>query len=145
MLSLVLYFYSGPILYDFRCLQPVRLFTGSSTIMDNLLFKTENTCCAFEFKVPTSCRKKLFFYLMPMKRVWDTCVKNSSVVLQFYFFFWCGHKPKMIFGQITHAESDQMCKFHRFCPARCACNNVAHGILSRDKLQNVFSSFTDKI
>ena len=51
----------------------------------------------------------------------------------------------MIFGQITHAESDQMCKFHRFCPARCACNNVAHGILSRDKLQNVFSSFTDKI
>ena len=86
MLSLVLYFYSGPILYDFRCLQPVRLFTGSNTIMDNLPFKTENTCYAFEFKVPTSCRKKLFFYLMPMKRVWDTCVKNSSVVLQFYFF-----------------------------------------------------------
>ena len=60
MLSLVLYFYSGPILYDFRCLQPVRLFTGSSTIIDNLLFKTENTCYAFELKVPTSCRKKPF-------------------------------------------------------------------------------------
>ena len=55
--------------YDFRRLQPVRLFTGSSTIIDNLLFKTENTCYAFELKVPTSCRKKLFFYLLPMKRV----------------------------------------------------------------------------
>ena len=75
MLSLVLYFYSGPILYDFRCLQPVRLFTGSSTIMDNLLFKTENTCCAFEFKVPTSCRKKLLLSYAHEKGLGHMCQK----------------------------------------------------------------------
>ena len=42
MVSLAMYFYSGSILYDCRCLESVWLFTGSSTIKDNLLFKTDN-------------------------------------------------------------------------------------------------------
>ena len=49
------------------------------------------------------------------------------------------HKPKMIFGQTTPVNSDRKCKFQRFCPARSDCNNVAHGILSCYKLQDVFS------
>ena len=31
-------------------------------------------------------QKKIFFYFLPMKRVQDTCFKNSLVVLQFSFF-----------------------------------------------------------
>ena len=42
-------------------------------------------------------------------------------------------------------NSDQKCKFHRYCPARSDCNNIAHVILSCYKLQSVYSSFTDKI
>ena len=87
--------------------------------------------------------KNFSFILCP----WKGFRTHVSKIIQLFSnsIFLCGHKPKMIFGQTTHVESDQMCKFHRFCPARCACNNVAHGITSRDKLQNVFSSFTDKI
>ena len=51
----------------------------------------------------------------------------------------------MIFGKTTPVDNDQKCKFQRFCPARSDCNNVAHRILSRYKLQNVFSQFKDKI
>ena len=53
--------------------------------------------------------------------------------------FLCYHKPNMIFGQTTSVNSDRKCKFQRFCPARSDCNNVAHGILSCYKLQDVFS------
>lgn len=38
----VLYFFSGPVLYDCRCLQSIGLFTGSSTIKGNSVFKTDN-------------------------------------------------------------------------------------------------------
>ena len=55
------------------------------------------------------------------------------------------HKPKMIFGQTTLVNSNRKSKIQRFCPARSDCNNVAHRILSRYKLQDVFSEFTDKI
>ena len=51
----------------------------------------------------------------------------------------------MIFGQTNPMDSDRKCKFHRFCPARSDCNDIAHGILSCYKLQDVFSQFTDKI
>ena len=54
-------------------------------------------------------------------------------------FFLCRHKPKMIFGQTTPADSNRKCKFQRFCSARHDCSNVAHGILSYYKLQGVFS------
>ena len=60
-------------------------------------------------------------------------------------FFCVAISQKMIFGQITPVDSDQKCKFQRFCPARSDCNNAAHGILSRYRLQDVFSQFTDKI
>ena len=36
----------------------------------------------------------------------------------------------MIFGWYTRVHSDRKCKFHRFCPARSDCNNIAHAILS---------------
>ena len=51
----------------------------------------------------------------------------------------------MIFGQTTPVMSDRKRKFQRFCPARSDCNNIAHGILSWYKLQDVFSKFTEKI
>ena len=51
----------------------------------------------------------------------------------------------MIFGQTTSVDSNQKCKFQRFCSACRDCNNVAHGILSCYKLQDVFSKFADKI
>ena len=53
-------------------------------------------------------------------------------------FFLRRHKPKMIFGQTTPVTSDRKCK-ERFCPVRSDCNNIAHGILSCYKLQDVFS------
>ena len=55
------------------------------------------------------------------------------------------HKPKMIFGQYTRVDSDRKCKFHRFCPARSDCNNIAHAILSCYKLQGAFNQFNEKI
>ena len=55
------------------------------------------------------------------------------------------HKSKRIFGQTTPVNNDRKCKFQRFCPALSDYNNVAHEILSRYKLQDVFSEFTDKI
>ena len=42
-------------------------------------------------------------------------------------------------------DSNRKCKFHRLCPARSDCNNIAHGILSCYKLQGTFNQFTDKI
>ena len=60
-------------------------------------------------------------------------------------FFLRRHKSTTIFGQCARVDRDRKCKFHRFCPARSDCNNIAHGILSCYKLQDVFSQFTDKI
>ena len=60
-------------------------------------------------------------------------------------FFLRRHKPKIIFGQNTPVDSHRKCKFERFCSVRSDCNNVAHGILSCYKLQDVFSQFTYKI
>ena len=54
-------------------------------------------------------------------------------------------KPKMIFGQNTCVDSDRKCKFHRFCPARSDCNNIAHAILSYYKLKSAFNQFNEKI
>ena len=42
-------------------------------------------------------------------------------------------------------DSDRKCKFHRFCPARSDCNNIAHAILSCYKLQGAFNQFNEKI
>ena len=42
-------------------------------------------------------------------------------------------------------DSDRKCKFHRFCPARSDCNNIAHAILSCYKLQGAFNQFTEKV
>ena len=42
-------------------------------------------------------------------------------------------------------DSDRKCKFHRFCPARSDCNNIAHAVLSCYKLQGAFNQFTEKI
>ena len=81
--------------------------------------------------------KKVFFYFLPMKRVQGTCIKNSLAVLQFSFF--ASPQAKMIFGMTTSVNSDRKRKFQRFCPARSDCDNVAHGILSCYKLQDVFS------
>ena len=47
----------------------------------------------------TSRRKTFFSFILPMKRLHDTCLKNSLVVLQFSFFvspqakngFWPDH------------------------------------------------------
>ena len=44
----------------------------------------------------TSRRKNVFFYFLPMKRVKDTCFKDSLVAIQFSFLG--RHKPKIIFG-----------------------------------------------
>ena len=46
---------------------------------------------------------------------------------------------KMIFGKTTPVVAIESVKFQKFCPARSDCNNVAHGILSFYKLQDVFS------
>ena len=80
----------------------------------------------------TSRRKKDFFYFLPMKKVQDTCFKNSLVVLQFSFF--ASPQAKNHFWPDHPANSDRKCQFQRFCPARTGCNNVAHGILSCYKL-----------
>ena len=88
--------------------------------------------------------EKSFLLFFAHEKGQDTCFKDSSVVLQFFFYV-CRHKPKKMFGQTTRVDSDRKCKFQRFCPARSDCNNVAHGILSFYKLQGVFSQFTDKI
>ena len=69
--------------------------------------------------------------------IWITqisCKKINSNSL-----FLTRHKSKMIFGQTTPVNSDRKRKFQRFCPARSDCNNAAHGILSRYRLQDVFS------
>ena len=60
-------------------------------------------------------------------------------------FFLRRHEPKMIFGQNTPLDSDRKCTFQRFFPARSDCNNLANGVLSCYKLQDVFSQFKDKI
>ena len=88
----------------------------------------------------TSRREKVFFYFLPTKRVKDTCFKNSSVVLQ--FFFSVATDQKWFFGQYTRVDSDRI---HRFCPARSDRNNKAHAILSCDKLQGAFNQFTEKV
>ena len=36
-------------------------------------------------------------------------------------------------------DSNRKCKFHRLCPARSDCNNIAHRILSFYKLQGTFN------
>ena len=46
---------------------------------------------------------------------------------------------KMIFGKTTPVVAIESVKFQKFCPARSDCNNVAHGIISFYKLQDVFS------
>ena len=45
-------------------------------------------------------------------------------------FFLRRHKSKTVFGQYTCVDSDRKGKFHRFCPVRSDCNNIAHRILS---------------
>ena len=70
----------------------------------------------------TSRRKKVFFYFFPMKRVQDTCFKNSLVVLQFSFFaspqaknhFWpdhlCEQRSKVSISKIlSSAQRLQQC------------------------------------
>ena len=52
-----------------------------------------------------------FIYFLPMKRVQDTCFKNSLVVLQFSFLR--RHKSKMIFDQTTPVNSDRKCKMSK--------------------------------
>ena len=44
----------------------------------------------------TSRRKNVFFDFLPMKRVKDTCFKDSLVAIQFSYLG--RHKPKIIFG-----------------------------------------------
>ena len=78
---------------------------------------------------------------MHNNNIQDTCLKDrfsNSLFLR-------RHKPKMIVGQTTRVDSDRKCKFHRFCPARSDCNNIAHAILSCYKLQGAFNQFNEKI
>ena len=42
-------------------------------------------------------------------------------------------------------DSARKCKFHRFCPARSDCSNIAHAILSCYRLQGAFNQFNGKI
>ena len=78
---------------------------------------------------------------MHNNNIQDTCLRDR---FSNSLFLRC-HKPKMIFGQTIRVDSYRKCKFHRFCPARSDCYNIAHGILSYYKLQGAFIQFTDKI
>ena len=87
--------------------------------------------------------KKRSFIFCP----WKGFRTHVSKIVQLFSnsFFSRRHKPKMIFGQYTRVDSDRKRKFHRFCPARNDCNNIAHAILSSYKLQGAFNQFNEKI
>ena len=59
--------------------------------------------------------------------------------------FFASPQAKSDFWLDPCVDSDRKCHFHNFCRGCCDCNNVAHGILSCYKLQDIFSQFTDKI
>ena len=90
-------------------------------------------CCSVSLPLrecfSTSRRKKfsLYFFGHKKRKPFKKCLINSLVVLQFSFL--CHHKLKLIF----------------FWPNRCDCNNIAHGIFSCHKLQDLFSQSIDKI
>ena len=83
--------------------------------------------------------KKCSFIFFP----WRRYRTHVSKIVQLFLFFLGRQKPRMIFGQYTLVDSDRKCKFHRFCPARNDCNNIAHAISY--KLQGAFNQFTEKI
>ena len=87
--------------------------------------------------------KKFSFIFCP----WKGFRTHVSKIVQLFSnsLFLGRQKPKMIFGQYTRVDSDRKCKFHRFCPARSDCNNIAHAILSCYKLQGAFNQFNEKI
>ena len=88
--------------------------------------------------------KKRSFIFCP----WKGFRTHVSKIVQLFCnsFFSRRHKPKMIFGQYTGVDNcDRKRKFHRFCPARNDCNNIAHAILSSYKLQGAFNQFNEKI
>ena len=87
--------------------------------------------------------KKCSFIFCPWK--WFRTHVSKIVQLFSNSFFSRRHKPKMIFDQYTRVDSDRKRKFHRFCPARNDCNNVAHAILSCHKLHGALNYFTEKI
>ena len=87
--------------------------------------------------------KKFSFIFCP----WKGFRTHVSKIVQLFSnsLFLGRQKPKMIFGWYTRVHSDRKCKFHRFCPARSDCNNIAHAILSCYKLQGAFNQFNEKI
>ena len=115
----------------------------NKTMPDSIHFFQRWLPLSLRAVLSTSSQKKVFFYCLPMKRVYKTFFKNSIVVLQFSIialpqaknvFFWrdhtCGERLKVQISQILSSAH---------------CNNIAHEILSYYKLKDLFSWFTDKI
>ena len=46
---------------------------------------------------------------------------STSLLVVLQFSFLASPQAK------NDLDSDRKCKFHRFCPARSDCNNIAHG------------------
>ena len=78
-----------------------------------------------------------------------SCRKKTKLNFHFRFLFSpSGRKRNSNSLNVLHfsfSVAKKMCKFHRLCPARSDCYNIAHGILSCYKLQGACIQFTDKI
>ena len=68
-----------------------------------------------------------------------SCRKKTKLNFHFRFLFSpSGRKRNSNSLNVLHfsfSVAKKMCKFHRLCPARSDCYNIAHGILSCYKLQ----------
>ena len=83
-----------------------------------------------KMKLKFYCRSSVFVFL---------AVKKTKLNFHFRFLFSpSGRKRNSNSLNVLHfsfSVAKKMCKFHRLCPARSDCYNIAHGILSCYKLQ----------
>ena len=133
--------------YTNTCMSVNNVVYGDTTVPLQLTFffcamqiKPHSELTQVEKKIDFKChshyerssRKQVFFHFC-LRKGFKTHV--SKIVQLFSTSLSLRrHKPKTIFGQTTRLDSDQKCKFHRFCPVRRNSNNMAHGIISCYKL-----------